>query len=812
MRVVSIVNLLHKIVLLGVEYTWTVCRIPYYLHFRLDPLNRREEEGLSVPAILWYSESRKWKAWQVADHARTNNISQDDRFRESDPLNFVRNRSGYRYLSRYRTRRILRKRNNLVLFPNVNMTGLSEMATNRESGYIVTRKYCTNRSNSQGNRKFLDQNPLILDTLLAEIKSETKCLTPLLRKCMDDNDWPMFHHSKALIELKSKKQMWICLAAGKYGVRSIQVETQFSEWLCSLDMRVSAVETVYRSRGNRSPGIDGNILTRENLLSHVNALSFNQLFKYKASPIRRVFIPKSGKAELRPLGIPTINDRCMQTLFVQLLDPIIESVSDDSSYGFRKGRNAHQAIGDLSNHLRTKPQLKRPKTGSRRYFSHSKYVYSLDIKGFFNNVSHDWLVENVPIPLRFREVWSQWLTSEVYYQGNLSQVLSGFPQGSVIGPLLANFTLNGFDELCQPTQKTAFDCEKSKFLREHYGEHYKQGQSIVRKTLVQRAFRYADDIVIVSNDMPQLSLLKTRIDSFLEIRGLEINTAKSFFMKWENNQKFDFLGFTFHYILNPVQSKITEQRTASGELILRGGLYVYPSDLSVSSFKHKIKSVIRLNLNSSPFTIVKVLNPIIRGWGNYFGIGTLRVFSRLDHFIYYRLWRYLRRKFKKVRTGRLIERFFQGIPTPSGRLWQFHGTHVNQSAATKLRKGEVQWLLLLCKLNTPVPAHTLKTNRELRSTSKYVDSSSHVRWNEHTVTRRSQTTGLFNNWTELYKRQKGLCPICNTSLGYLLEDNLEIHHVGSIAKAAKSDPTSYRVNWLDNLMLVHKTCHKGLHR
>jgi RNA-directed DNA polymerase len=154
-------------------------------------------------------------------------------------------------------------------------------------------------------------------------------------------------------------------------------------------MRVSAVETVYRSRGNRSPGIYGIILTAENLLSHVNVLSFNQLFKYKASPIRRVFIPKPGKAELRPLGVLTISDRCMQTLFAQLLDPIIEAVSDDFSYGFRKGRNAHQAIGDLSNHLRTKPQLKRPKSGSSRYFSHSKYVYSLDIKGFFNKVSHD---------------------------------------------------------------------------------------------------------------------------------------------------------------------------------------------------------------------------------------------------------------------------------------------------------------------------------------------------------------------------------------------------------------------------------------
>ena len=169
-------------------------------------------------------------------------------------------------------------------------------------------------------------------------------------------------------------------------------------------MRISAVETVYRSRGNRSPGVDGVVLTREKLCSQADALRFNQLFKYKASPIRRVFIPKSEASELRPLGIPTISDRCIQTLFVLLLDPIVDAASDDFSYGFRKGRNAHQAIGDLSNHLRIKPHQKRPKMCSRHSFSHSKYVYSFDIKDFFNNVSNDWLVENVPIPFRFRKV------------------------------------------------------------------------------------------------------------------------------------------------------------------------------------------------------------------------------------------------------------------------------------------------------------------------------------------------------------------------------------------------------------------------
>jgi len=90
---------------------------------------------------------------------------------------------------------------------------------------------------------------------------------------------------------------------------------------------------------------------------------------------------------------------------VQLLDPIIEAASDDYSYGFRKGRNCHQAIGDLSNHLGTKPLLKRGLNRDvRRYFSHTKYILSLDIKGFFDNVSQDWLIENAPIPPVFKRV------------------------------------------------------------------------------------------------------------------------------------------------------------------------------------------------------------------------------------------------------------------------------------------------------------------------------------------------------------------------------------------------------------------------
>lgn len=184
----------------------------------------------------------------------------------------------------------------------------------------------------------------------------------------------------------------------------------------------------------------------------------------------------------------------------------------------------------------------------------------------------------------------------------------------MIGPCLANFTLNGLDKVCYPTQKTAFDEEKSKFLAKHYKEYYKPGQSVVRKQLVQRAYRYADDIVIISNDENQVSLVQKRVESWLSKRGLRLIPEKCSAIKWQDNTKFNFLGFTFHYILNPFQSKVTEQRgSSSKELKMRGGLYVYPSSESVNNFKNKIRSCITANLNNVPYRLVSTLNPIIRG-------------------------------------------------------------------------------------------------------------------------------------------------------------------------------------------------------
>lgn len=225
-------------------------------------------------------------------------------------------------------------------------------------------------------------------------------------------------------------------------------------------------------------------------------------------------------------------------------------------------------------------------------------------------------------------------------------------------------------------------------------------------------------------------------------------------------------------------------------------------------FKNKIKSVINKNLNVSPFRLIKIINPIITGWGNYFSIGTLRVFSRLDHFIYYRTWRYLKRKFKKVSTKVLVERYYQGVPTPTGRAWQFHGIFNKADKDIIKRKGFVAWIIILCKLNEPVPAHMFCPSKQLIESTYFKNPSVFDEYNVKVVKLRGgKSFKNFNNWSLLYTRQKGLCGMCKTSLGYLSSEDLEIHHLKRVADLDVNDSLLKDVN---NLKLVHKSCHKGI--
>lgn len=762
-----------------------LCLIPYKDTFRYDPLNRMLGYCKAVPSCKLNLPHKIRGLSQGADHARHNNFS----FRQRLQIKCVLNRM----------------RSNRADVTSCSFQQERYYACQAHNNYI---KCDSGTKNAIGqnvrNNSTIDQGNF--HSLKVEIKRSSKSLSPLIVKSIEQGIWPMLKFNKEIRLLVKKRQKYLALLSNQYGLRSITVMRQTEEWLCQADLRVLAIETVYRSRGNLTAGVDDEVLKRENLISYFDILKHNKLKFYNSDPIRRVYIPKGISAELRPLGIPTIKDRIVQTLFVQVLEPIIDPHADHYSFGYRKGRNAHQAIGVLSKSLshKTKSSKEKKSSDNRRYFVHSKFVINIDVKQFFDKVNHKWLLENYPFPSKFIHILKGWLSSAIIFQGEHEIPLTGFPQGSVIGPSLANFTLNGLEKVIIPSKKTAFDAEKFNYYSKQ-GFLYKRGDSKVRKSLSSVVVRYVDDFIVVVNDKTEARIIYGNIKRFLPQRGLECNLSKSKIFKWENNAKFNYLGFTFHYILKKKVSQITVQRKLNQNFI-RGGLYVYPSKTKVQQFKKKIKALILKNINVSPFRLIKIINPIIRGWGNYFGIGTLRVFSRLDHFIYYRLWRYLRRKYKKVPTGILAERYFQGVDTPSGRTWQFHGTFNNDNKDILKRKGSVAWIVLLTKLNQPVPVHMFNPTNDLIETTYFVDETAFNNYNTNVVNLRGgKMYKNFNNWSLLYTKQKGVCVICRLSLGYLTIENLEIHHLKRVADLDVDDSL---LNDTKNLRLVHKSCHK----
>ena len=198
-------------------------------------------------------------------------------------------------------------------------------------------------------------------------------------------------------ELVTLRQKYLAKLSKLYGYNSKITQMELLNFLTQIDMRIFAIDSLLRSKSSKTAGIDNVILTKDNALEFLDLLTYKKLKVYKSSPIRIISIPKVGSNRLREIA--TIYDRLVQKLFLLVLDPIIDVHSDKSSYGFRNGRNAHQAIGLVASIL--------SKQTTKKYIVQDKHILKIDIKNFFGSVSHDWLINNYPFPFKFKFILEQ---------------------------------------------------------------------------------------------------------------------------------------------------------------------------------------------------------------------------------------------------------------------------------------------------------------------------------------------------------------------------------------------------------------------
>jgi len=417
--------------------------------------------------------------------------------------------------------------------------------------------------------------------------------------------------------------------------------TQLMEEVTKRDNLIMALNRVERNKG--AAGID-EMQTHE-LRSYltIHWLEIKEQLmdgRYKPAPVRRIEIPKPGGTGVRKLGIPTVKDRFIQQALAQVLTQIFDKTFSESSFGFRPGRSAHDAVRSAKNHVE----------------SGKRWVVDMDLEKFFDRVNHDILMSRIAKRVKDKRVLlliRRFLQSGVMENGVVSSSDEGTPQGGPLSPLLSNILLDDLDK-----------------------ELEKRGHTFAR---------YADDCNIYAKSKRAGDRILESITQFLKQKlKLTVNPEKSAVARpWDRK----FLGYSMTVNLKP-RLKVAKA--------------------SVDRLRLKLKEVLQRGRGRNLERLVgEELNPILRGWGNYFALAEVKnTFEELDEWVRRRLrqilWKQWKRNYTRAKNlmkrGISEERAWKSSINGRGHWWNSGASHMNEAYPKRyfenLRLISLQSLLL----------------------------------------------------------------------------------------------------------------------
>ena len=460
------------------------------------------------------------------------------------------------------------------------------------------------------------------------------------------------------------------------------------QWLLthSFSGKALAVKRVTENKGKDTPGVDKVIWKTPE--AKINAMVSLKRRGYSPLPLRRVWIPKKN-GKTRPLGIPVMKCRAMQALHLLALEPIAETTADRNSYGFRPQRSTADAGAQCFTSLALKAS--------------AEWVLEADIQGCFDQISHDWMIANIPTD---KAVLKKWLKAGFVYQNERFPTDAGTPQGGIISPVLANMTLDGLEAML-----------RGKFPKEK------------RPRLKMNMVRYADDFIITGHSKAWLEReVKPAVVEFLTQRGLVLSPEKTKIT--HINEGFDFLGWNI--------------RKYNGKLLTK------PSKANIKAHLDKIREVIKGNKTAKQANLIRLLNPVLRGWANYHShVVAKKTFARIDANVWSMLWRWAARRHPEKGARWVKDRYFK---TRGTRNWVFAATEEKED-------GTKRELTLLLESDTPIRRH-VKIKADANPHDRQWEQYFEARWGKKMLNSVCGRRKFYRVW----QRQDGRCSVCQNSI------------------------------------------------
>jgi RNA-directed DNA polymerase len=417
-----------------------------------------------------------------------------------------------------------------------------------------------------------------------------------------------------------------------------------------------------------------------------------------------------------------MHDRATQALAKLALEPEWEAKFEPNSYGFRPGRSAHDAIGAIFNSIKQS----------------NKWVLDADISKCFDKINHEELLKKINTFPTMMRLIKAWLKSGVMESGQFLETNEGTPQGGVISPLLANIALHGMEQL-------VID-----YARSLKGKKRANQSSI-------SLIRYADDFVIIANTNTQINEMKLLVKTWLAIMGLELSPSKTRIAHTLESTEssggnkeigINFLGFNIR------QYKVEHHKSGKTRYGERLGFktLIKPSKKAIKKYYDAIAEIIDAHKSAPQAVLIAKLNPVIRGWVNYYStVVSKKTFQTLDYLVYQKLSRWANFRHPGKPGSWVSNKYWH---TVGGNNWVFSATRDGKIAQT-----------LISHASKPIVRHV-----KVKGTASPFDGNL-----KYWSSRRGEHPLVPTRVAKLLKEQKGKCAHCGL---YFREDDLiEVDHI-----------------------------------